>query len=326
MNRPTLLIQYGCDTINLVDITQKCMDSVRHNLLFIPRHDNVRCDIFAVDPCPNIVKMVYLLAWDEPTNQYVPGFTLGPYDFAYIEFTLENLVITVNEIPDKWKWKEADPGKNYNEELTTIQQQLHIRHGDFSIEVPEQLMALRFLTGDEKILEIGGNIGRNSLIMGYLLKQKGNSRHMVTLESDPANAMKLEENRIINGLEFQVEPSALSKRKLKQKFWTTYEMKDDELLQPDEIRVHTITWEAFKTKYPIEFDTLVLDCEGAFFTILQENPEFLNLIQKIIVENDYHDAYKKNYVEWFMVQNGFRLAYTENLDEMPEFFQFWRKM
>jgi hypothetical protein len=35
------------------------------------------------------------------------------------------------------------------------------------------------------------------------------------------------------------------------------------------------------------FDTLVLDCEGAFYYILQDTPEILEGIKLLIMENDY---------------------------------------
>jgi hypothetical protein len=33
-------------------------------------------------------------------------------------------------------------------------------------------MVCRYLTGNEKVLELGGNIERNSLVIAYILKQK----------------------------------------------------------------------------------------------------------------------------------------------------------
>jgi hypothetical protein len=61
--------------------------------------------------------------------------------------------------------------------------------------------------------------------------------------------------------------------------------------------VSTITLEQLKSKYNIEFDTLVLDCEGAFYYILMDMPEILNNINLIIMENDYWDISKKNYID-----------------------------
>jgi hypothetical protein len=50
-------------------------------------------------------------------------------------------------------------------------------------------------------------------------------------------------------------------------------------------------------KYNIDFDTLVLDCEGAFYYILNDFPEILENIKTIFVENDYNDIEHKNFVD-----------------------------
>jgi hypothetical protein len=76
---------------------------------------------------------------------------------------------------------------------------------------------------------------------------------------------QLAKNRDHNGFSFHIEPSALSNRKLIQSGWDTLEVAhitDDMKLVP------TITLEELRKKYPIAFDTLILDCEGAFYYIL----------------------------------------------------------
>ena len=63
--------------------------------------------------------------------------------------------------------------------LTDIQNKLVLNHGKFYDEYPEQRISVRYLTGNEKVLEIGGNIGRNSLIISSILKDSSN---LVVLE------------------------------------------------------------------------------------------------------------------------------------------------
>jgi FkbM family methyltransferase len=175
-------------------------------------------------------------------------------------------------------------------------------------ELNEQRMTVRYLTGKEKVLEIGGNIGRNSLVIASILKQQNNI-YFVVLECDPNTASQLVENRNRNNMQFHVENSALSKRNLIQKGWTTIE--SDVLLdgfQP----VNTITYQQLVAKYNIRFDTLVLDCEGAFYYILLDMPEVLDNIKLIIVENDYLDTSQKKYVDWVLIQNGFYVDYVES--------------
>ena len=69
-----------------------------------------------------------------------------------------------------------------NAKIAMIHSQYNIKYGSLSEELPEQKMAVRYLTGTEKVLEIGSNIGRNSLIIAYLV----GDQNLVTLESNPS--------------------------------------------------------------------------------------------------------------------------------------------
>jgi FkbM family methyltransferase len=183
-------------------------------------------------------------------------------------------------------------------------------------------MAVKYLTGNEKVLEIGGNIGRNSLIISSLLKDPTN---FVTMESDSNIAKQLTENRNLNNMNFNIENAALSNRKLIQKGWDT--IPSDEIL-PGYNSVNTITLTELYSKYNIDFDTLVLDCEGAFYYILIDMPEILNNIKLIIMENDYWDISKKNYIDTILKNNNFFVDYKEEGGWGPcynNFFEVWKK-
>jgi FkbM family methyltransferase len=208
-----------------------------------------------------------------------------------------------------------------NAKIATIHSQYHIKYGSLSEELPEQKMAVRYLTGTEKVLEIGGNVGRNSLIIAYLVGDD----NLVTLESNPSIAVQLTENRNINGRHFHIEPSALSAKKLIQNGWTT---QPSDVLLDGYQWVNTITWADLQKKYNIPFDTLVLDCEGAFYYILQDAPEILNNIKLIILENDFTGAGHKEYVDAQFKANGFQRVYYEVHPFAPEhvnFFEVWKK-
>jgi len=314
-------IKYGKDGIT-IDVTEICFSKYSNEgIIYIPRNDNIRGAMFR-DPLHGIVKNIYI--YDLEYDISKPIVVCNSKTYVIID--TKNNTIYENKTPEYLK--DIVPKPYIKEQLKEIQNKLVLKHGDFTVEIPEQKMALRFLTGDEKILEIGGNIGRNSLLMAHILKQK-NNQQMVTLESYPYIAEQLKENRNLNGFSFFIEPSALSKRKLIQSGWTTFE--SDEVLDGF-IHVNTITWEELKAKYNIEFDTLVLDCEGAFYYILKDMPEMLNNIKKILVENDYQDVSHKKFVDDILIQRNFKLKYNESLKEenssMPckdEFFQYWQR-
>lgn len=211
------------------------------------------------------------------------------------------------------------------DKLTQIQSNLKLEFGTFMDEYPEQMMAVRYLTGNEKVLEIGGNIGRNSLVIGSILNSHNNNNNFVTLESDTEVAKQLLQNKNKNNLNFFVENSALSKRNLIQKSWETIV---SDVLLDGYTKVNIINFEQLKEKYNIEFDTLVLDCEGSFYYILLDMPEVLDNIKLIIMENDYSVESHKKYIDNVLREKGFIIDYIEGGGWghfANNFYEVWKK-
>jgi len=288
---------------NNIDITYICSTRlIKNNIITIPRGDNTRADYFS-DPIPYVVKKIFVVI-GENTTEYD--------DTVVVKIDIVNETAT------------AVDNTYVDSRLQQIQSQLQINYGDFAVEVPEQKMAVRYLTGYESVLELGGNIGRNSLVIASILKAVNNN-NLVTLESDPDIASQLRENRDINNLNFNVENSALSKRKLIQRNWDTIQ---SDVLLDGYIEVNSITFDELTAKYNIIFDTLVLDCEGAFYYILQDMPEVLNNIKLIIMENDYHDIEHKKHIDSVLLYNNFYVDYVEPGGWGPchdNFFEVWKR-
>jgi len=306
-------ILYGIEKTQY-DVTNICYTKLLNgNEIIIPSNDGKRAEIFT-DPCVNVRKNIFII--DEQNNKTV-------YDDS-VDIIINTSTNTVSV--------------QYTDSLYEIRSKLKIKYGSFSEEEPEQKMAHKFITGHEKVLEIGGNIGRNSLIIGSILQSKMNPDsedplQFVTLECDKNIAEQLIENRDLNNLNFFVENSALSKRRLIQKGWDTIPVDDvnytqQELERDGYSEVKTITWDELNEKYKIKFDTLVLDCEGAFYYILKDTPEILDNINLIIMENDYHVLENKQYVDSILVKYGFNVVYSESGGWgccVGNFFEVWKK-
>jgi len=293
-------IYYGVWRTTTLDVTDICMKQLCHdNIITIPAGDNKRTRYFT-DPLFGVHKQIII------ENNGI----LSEYDsLAEIQIDLTTgIVMDVNAM--------------INNQLKNIHSKLKINYGVLNDEVPEQKMAIRYLTGNEKVLEIGGNIGRNSLVISSILND---AKNLVTLECDPQIACQLKENRDLNGLGFQIENAALSNRKLIQRGWDTM---PSEVLLDGYNWVNTITLDQLKNKYTIEFDTLVLDCEGAFYYILIDMPEILNNINTIVMENDYRDITHKNYIDSILSINHFYRDYVEGGGWGPcenNFFEVWKR-
>jgi FkbM family methyltransferase len=292
-------IYYGI-TNNSIDVTTICIEKLTvNNIITIPLGDGNRASYFT-DPLYGIHKKI-IIENDGIITEYD--------EFVQLKINLLNNTINTNE-------------NDINNRTAAIQSKLKLNYGSFNDELPEQKMVVRYLTGNEKVLEIGGNIGRNTLVIASILQ----SNNFVTLESDVNIARQLTENRDLNNFNFHIENSALSNRKLIQRGWDTI---PSETLQEGYTWVNTITLDNLKTKYNIEFDTLVLDCEGAFYYILIDMPEILNNIKLIIMENDYWDITKKNYIDDILKQHNFYVDYAECGGWGPcynNFFEVWKKL
>jgi FkbM family methyltransferase len=313
-------ILYGTKDNN-VDVTKICYNKLmKENIIKIPNNDNARARFFT-DPIFGIVKYIFIVKEDGSMVEY------NHLTDIYID-TKTNEIYT-KEIPEYISLIYANSA--CKEKLKNIHSQLKIGYGSFEEEYPEQLMAVRYLTGYEKVLEIGSNIGRNSLIINHILSQKNNNS-FVTLESDIDIANILKYNRDLNKFNFHIETAALSKRRLIQKGWNT--VCSDVSLDGYK-NVNTITLEELNKKYNIDFDTLVLDCEGAFYYILMDMPEIIKNVKLIIMENDYYDINHKNYIDDILLKSNFYVDYAESggstlaYNKFPHlydrFFEVWKK-
>lgn len=291
-----------------IDVTTICLTRLLHNnKIIIPWNDHCRSGFFT-DPAVCLFKNIYIETQDIKLE--IDAHTMVTVDLNThkLEFIREN------EIESK---------------LQRIHSEMKMIHGDFTDEVIEQKMAAIFLTGNEKVLELGGNLGRNSLVISSILED---NKNLVTLESDSDIANQLKENRDNNKLHFNIESSALSKRKLIQHGWNTT---PSDVLLDGYKWVQTVTFDELQSKYNIVFDTLVLDCEGAFYYILMDMPEILENINLIIVENDYHKIEMKEYVDNILRKNRFSIVFTHYGDIDPayhhslpchkNFYEVWRR-
>ena len=298
-------LYYGIDG-NRINVTKQALAScLFNNILYIP--PDMRVPLFS-DPIQGIRKLLFVHS-DDGTLLYTVDDTIPLiYDISTntpaIVFT--NAMSGFVDIDSQMFKPSADifTPKDISGALQKIHSNLKIQWGSLEEEMIEQGMAMRFLTGSEKVLELGANIGRNSLVIASILSDPSN---LVTLECDPHSVMKLQINKQLNNIAFQIEPSALSNRKLIQRGWDTI---PSDVVLPGFTAVSTITYAELMDKYKIPFDTIVADCEGALYYILMDTPEVLDNIKLVIMENDYINHEHKEYVDSILIAKGFERIYS----------------
>jgi FkbM family methyltransferase len=203
--------------------------------------------------------------------------------------------------------------------LQDIHKKLKLDFGMFYENMSMQLIILKYINGLEKVLEIGGNIGRCSLLIANILNAKSNA-DFVSLESNPDYAKQLIHNRDQNDLSFHVENSALSNKKMIQ---FEDKMSRSDVLIDGFFQVNTMSWNNLIEKYKIEFDTLIVDCNDAFYEILLEFPEMLNKMKLVIMKNEYYDVFKKMKVEKILIEKNFILEYSETGGNCPCYYSYY---
>ncbi len=306
---------YGYDDY-YIDITDKIAYFIQNKYLYLPTGEKNRSLIFGkpfLNKSLNI-KIVFdnndvIILKEEQAYQCELNDDKINYYNSLCNFDIKlNIIpnIFVDKIQQKCKLNKRFESDSWNEEY------------------PEQILSAAFIPENAKVLELGSNIGRVSLIIANKLEDSSN---LVTLETDFDNYIVLEKNRIENGFKFHSINAALSKRRLIQKGWNTY---PSEIDIPGFTLVPTITFEEINNKYNINFDTLMCDCEGALYYILMDFPEILDNLNLIIIENDFLDANEKIYVDNKFKEKGFNIIFSMGggLDHHPcknNFFEVWCK-
>jgi len=282
-------IFYGIEN-NYTDVTYIAkIKLLKNGILKIPQNDVTRAQIFG-DPLFGILKHIKI------------------EDKIYTheeEVILEMQSEDLSQVRKIWWTETGKHIKDHTERLKALHQYIALNYGQMRDEFPEQLMAITYIKPTDIVLEIGANIGRNTCVIASILDDDS---RLVALECSSEYAAQLKENKEQNFFNFQIENTALSKLPLIQKEWNTY---ISEIVFPGYTKVNTITFTELLHKYQLNFNVLVADCEGALYQILKDEPYFLKNIHTIIIENDFTDFSKKEFVDKVFQENGFKLIYNQ---------------
>ena len=314
----TLHFYYGSLEKN-IEITKKVYHSLQvDSYLVIPADDNVRATLFT-DPCFKVLKVI-MISGLSPT-------------LKVLDHTKPTIIdLRTNQIshdPIQARTLITQTGLSHEQKVKALHPLLTLTGGTMADEFPEQCIAMEFLTGKETVLEIGGNIGRNSMLIATILKD---DRNLLTLECSTFIAQQLKHNRDQNQFRFHIENAALSTKKMIQRGWNT--TISDEVPE-GYTEVPITSYAQLQAKYNLQFDTLVLDCEGSFYYMLQDFPEIMDHVTLVLVENDYATVEQKAFVDARFKEKGLECVYTKegcnlakslNFACVDRFYEVWRKV
>lgn len=263
---------------------------------YVPKTDESRAAIFGIDPLPGVQKEVKIIS---STGTEV--YPVGQY-----------------RLPDR---------------LAELHKKLKLRGGSFTDELEEQVMAALFLDRHHKVLEIGADVGTNTCIISSICDTPP-----VVVECNNAVESTLRQNLESNGLGINLEMGALTKGRLIFKHSTHYArtgqstviLEEGQPIPHGYSEIRSISYDYLVQKYH-KFDTVVADCEGAFYYIIQDFPEILDDISMLIIENDYKVKGQKDYVDQQLIDKGFIRVYHNILPKAygfphcDSFYAVWKK-
>lgn len=305
-----ILVYYGIEQVYM-NVTSATRAHARltsgGGTVVIPCGDEGRTAAWG-DPVPGVVKHVLLVDHTGAAlnvHVFSRAIISKPLDAAATTLAEHVTVVDTNEERKAW-WRDA--GRH----IPDVGARLDALHARTTLlfgskeeqELPEQLLALRFVQPTDKVLEIGGNIGRNSCTLAQILDD---DRNLVVLESLPLYARQLAINRQLNGFQFHIESSALSAKPLFQQGWVTSVSGGGN----GGAEVNTITLEQLRARYRIDFNVLVADCEGALAQILADYPTLLQGMRAVIIENDFRTAEDQHAVDEALKAAGLVCASSE---------------
>ena len=225
----------------------------------------------------------------------------------------------------------------YLHKLDLIHKKISLIHGNINEEYVEQTLSCKYIKKNNIVLEIGGNLGRNALIISELLEDQSN---LLILEPNHEFYLKLLENRNHNSKHFNVDNCALSNYPLysigsvtfkENNISENFPLSGKDYNQDNKKIVITKTYQNIVNEYK-NFDTLCIDCEGAFYYILQEMEYILDNIKLIIMENDYKNENHYIFVKDILEKRNFKCIESIPLNGCPwdapckdYFYQVWIK-
>ena len=274
------------------DIWIECTNKFLVNGYYmIPAHDDNRCAAVGVDPCPGIYKDIVIVKNDNSRETLLKHRN---YRVILKDSEIEILEWSLKDTLNKYL------GDNTSTNLEKLKSDIQHPPDTFNDELPEQAMIFTYLSPDAKVLEIGGNTGRSTAIIGKILERGDGEAYVLETLKDPYSKNKNMCEK--NGFKCTLINAALSEHNLVQRNWLT--AIEGTPGTKNWGKIPTITYKDLKSQMKYEPTTLVLDCEGAFTDILKSYPELMKSVDTVIIENDFRDKKNAEYVNNIFDENG----------------------
>ncbi len=201
-------------------------------------------------------------------------------------------------------------GEKYYQELKDMNLIFKNEKGDnidnFSDEIAEQLISLKYIKPNDKVLELGARYGTVTCITS---KKVGENGIVISVEPDSDVWNALENNLINNRCNANIIKGFISNNpvELNKNGYSSYGIESKNSTLPN----YTIN--EIKEKYKINnFNVLIADCEGCLEKFVRENEDMVKKLEIITYESDQPHMCDYNYLKTLLENNNFKLIETSN--------------
>ena len=170
-------------------------------------------------------------------------------------------------------------------------------------EYREQELANTYITSDDVVLELGARYGTVSCIIN---KKLNNKKNQVVVEPDERVWESLERNKKNNECEFHIVKGFISNKTLDLTNKSDCKGYGTTAIDVVNSNIPSFTLNQIKTKYKLQFNVLVADCEGFLEIFFDENPELYQELNMVIFESDYTNKCNYDKIRNNLLDNGFR--------------------
>ena len=185
---------------------------------------------------------------------------------------------------------------------------------NYQYEVNEQALLNEYLLPDDRVLELGGNIGTSSILIDKILNNK---KQHVTVEPNLNIVKTLKRNKDLHNCNFEIVPGIISKPRevyINGDGWgggiTTYFQSTGP--------VKTFDFHELDKKY--NFNVLFADCEGGMVQLIQDYPSIHKNLRLVIYERDG----EYSTVDKYFIDNNFKKVFSYH-DDTKEVFCVFEK-
>ena len=193
-----------------------------------------------------------------------------------------------------------------------------ISEDEWNQEMAEQRLSVEYLQGNEVCLEIGACIGRNTIVISECLNKNG---FVYSIESNPRIFNRLEKSiRDSKRVNIIISNKPISSKRMMVNGWSSITLDPEGKVLDGWTEVQTQTLNQVKQQCRISnFNTLLLNCEGAFYHIIKDYKDIMDGVTKVFIENDFSVKEHADYVHNVFSFLGFKVAKSVPLKGGPDF-------